>query len=85
MVLAFTTVTSVLGKSALRGMTALFIGLAIGLVGMDQISGQARYTAACPSSWMASRWCWWRWACSPWARCCTPRCTGAAGREPERR
>ena len=44
MVLAFCTVTSVLGESALRGITALALGLAIGLVGMDQISGQARYT-----------------------------------------
>jgi putative tricarboxylic transport membrane protein len=44
MVLAFCTVSAVLGKSALRGITALFIGLAVGLVGMDQISGQVRYT-----------------------------------------
>ncbi len=44
MVLAFCTVSAVLGKSALRGMTALFVGLAIGLVGLDQISGQVRYT-----------------------------------------
>lgn len=44
MVLAFCTVTSVLGESALRGIAALALGLAIGLVGMDQISGQARYT-----------------------------------------
>src|SRR5512133_2818799 len=48
MVLAFTTVSAVLGQSALRGMTALFIGLAVGLVGMDQISGQARYTMGVP-------------------------------------
>jgi len=48
MVLAFTTVSAVLGQSTLRGMTALFIGLAIGLVGMDQISGQARYTLGIP-------------------------------------
>ena len=48
MVLAFTTVSAVLGKSTLRGMTALFLGLAIGLVGMDQISGQARYTGGVP-------------------------------------
>ena len=45
MVLAFCTVSAVLGKSALRGLTALFIGLAMGLVGIDQITGQARYTA----------------------------------------
>ena len=48
MLLAFTTVSSVLGKSALRGMTALFIGIAIGLVGLDQITGQVRYTAGVP-------------------------------------
>lgn len=44
MLLAFTTVSAVLGNSTLRGMTALFIGLALGLVGMDQITGQVRYT-----------------------------------------
>jgi putative tricarboxylic transport membrane protein len=48
MVLAFTTVSAVLGASALRGLTALFIGLAVGLIGMDQISGQARYTGGVP-------------------------------------
>jgi putative tricarboxylic transport membrane protein len=48
MVLAFTTVSAVLGSSALRGMTSLFIGLAVGLVGLDQISGQARYTLGVP-------------------------------------
>ena len=44
MVLAFTTVSAVLGQSSLRGLTALFVGLAMGCVGMDQISGAARYT-----------------------------------------
>jgi len=48
MLLAFTTVSAVLGKSTLRGMTALFIGLAIGLVGIDQITAQVRYTAGVP-------------------------------------
>lgn len=48
MVLAFTTVSAVLGQSLLRGITALALGLAFGLVGMDQISGQARYTAGVP-------------------------------------
>jgi len=48
MILAFTTVSAVLGKSTLRGMTALFIGLAIGLVGLDQITAQVRYTAGVP-------------------------------------
>jgi len=48
MLLAFTTVSAVLGASTLRGLTALFIGLGIGLVGMDQISGQVRYTGGIP-------------------------------------
>ncbi len=48
MLLAFCTVSAVLGKSTLRGLTSLFIGLAMGLVGLDQISGQARYTAGVP-------------------------------------
>ena len=48
MVLAFTTVSAVLGKSTLRGMTALLVGLAAGCVGLDQISGQGRYTGGQP-------------------------------------
>jgi len=48
MVLAFTTVSAVLGKSTLRGIAALAVGLAMGLIGLDQISGQARYTGGVP-------------------------------------
>ena len=48
MVIAFVTVSAVLGKSVLRGMLALFLGLALGLIGIDQISGQARYTGNVP-------------------------------------
>ena len=48
MVLAFTTVSAVLGKSTLRGMVALFVGLAMGLIGIDQLTGQARYTGGVP-------------------------------------
>ena len=44
MVLAFVTVSAVLGSSMLRGLTSLALGLAIGLIGMDNISGVARYT-----------------------------------------
>src|SRR5690606_15540430 len=44
MVLAFTTVTAVLGSSLLRGLTSLFFGIGLGLVGIDLQSGQARYT-----------------------------------------
>ncbi|NRT57865.1 tripartite tricarboxylate transporter permease [Sphaerotilus uruguayifluvii] len=48
MLLAFCTVSAVLGQSTLRGLTALGLGLAMGLVGIDQISGQARYTGGVP-------------------------------------
>jgi putative tricarboxylic transport membrane protein len=48
MVLAFTTVTSVLGSSVLKGLAALFLGLALGLVGIDLQSGQARFTLGIP-------------------------------------
>jgi putative tricarboxylic transport membrane protein len=48
MLLALTTVSAVLGQSTVRGLTALFVGLAIGLIGMDQITGQARYTGGVP-------------------------------------
>jgi putative tricarboxylic transport membrane protein len=48
MVLAFVTVSAAFGDSALRGLTALFIGLALGLVGIDVQSGQARLTFGIP-------------------------------------
>ena len=48
MVLAFTTVSAVLGKSTLRGISALLLGLAVGCIGLDQISGQPRYTLGVP-------------------------------------
>jgi putative tricarboxylic transport membrane protein len=44
MLLAFTTVSAVLGSSTLRGVTSLMVGLAVGCVGMDTISGTPRYT-----------------------------------------
>ena len=48
MLLAFTTVSAVLGKSTLRGLTSLFVGIALGLVGIDQITAQVRYTGGIP-------------------------------------
>ncbi|MGA6163142.1 tripartite tricarboxylate transporter permease [Amycolatopsis magusensis] len=44
MVLAFIAVTSVLGKSRVRGFASLLIGLTIGLVGLDEMTGQSRLT-----------------------------------------
>ena len=43
MCVAFATVSCMLGSSVRRGLVALFLGLAIGLIGIDQQSGQARY------------------------------------------
>lgn len=48
MVLAFTTVSSVLGSSILRGISSLAVGLAVGLIGIDAVSGQERYTYGIP-------------------------------------
>ncbi|WP_433873648.1 tripartite tricarboxylate transporter permease [Saccharopolyspora sp. CA-218241] len=44
MVLAFIAVTSVLGKSRVRGFASLLIGLTIGLIGLDEMTGQQRLT-----------------------------------------
>jgi putative tricarboxylic transport membrane protein len=44
MVLAFATVSAAFGDSTLRGLTALFIGLTLGVVGIDLQTGQARMT-----------------------------------------
>ncbi len=48
MILAFTTVSAVLGESTLRGLASLFLGLAIGLVGIDNQTGQARFAFGVP-------------------------------------
>jgi len=48
MVLAFTTVSAVLGESRLRGAISLFVGLGLGLIGIDTQTGQARYTLGLP-------------------------------------
>ena len=48
MLLAFVAVTAVLGSSRLRGFISLAIGLTIGLVGLDSVSGQARLTFGIP-------------------------------------
>ncbi len=47
-VLAFTTITALLGRSLPRGLLSLFVGLAIGLVGIDTLSGQSRFTFGVP-------------------------------------
>jgi putative tricarboxylic transport membrane protein len=44
MVLAFVSITALLGRSLLRGMVSLFLGLFIGLIGIDNLTGQQRFT-----------------------------------------
>lgn len=47
-ILAFTAVSSVLSRSVVRGLASLGIGLVIGLIGIDQQTGQARLTLGIP-------------------------------------
>ncbi|TIU23571.1 MAG: tripartite tricarboxylate transporter permease, partial [Mesorhizobium sp.] len=44
MVLAFITVSAVLGSSSVRGLTILFVGFVIGMIGVDLQTGQPRFT-----------------------------------------
>jgi putative tricarboxylic transport membrane protein len=48
MVLAFMTVSAAFGDSTLRGLTSLFIGLTLGLIGIDLQTGQARLAFGVP-------------------------------------
>jgi len=48
MVFAFTTVAAVLGASTTRGLASLFVGLALGLVGIDSQTGQPRFAFGVP-------------------------------------
>ena len=48
MVLAFVMVTTMLGASRLKGWLSLLMGLTLGFVGIDALSGQARFTLGLP-------------------------------------
>jgi putative tricarboxylic transport membrane protein len=48
MVLALATVTAVLGNSLVRGLASLLLGLALGQVGIDLQTGQARFAMGIP-------------------------------------
>ena len=48
MVFAFTTVSAVLGASTVRGLAALFVGLFLGLIGIDSQTGQTRFAFGVP-------------------------------------
>ncbi|HKG27122.1 MAG TPA: tripartite tricarboxylate transporter permease, partial [Thermomicrobiales bacterium] len=47
-VLAFVAITAMLGVSIVRGLVSLFFGLAIGLVGIDSLTAQSRFTFGVP-------------------------------------
>ena len=47
-IVAFTTVVSLLGASIWRGLLSLFLGLALGLIGIDPLTGQARFSFGIP-------------------------------------
>src|SRR5687767_11351134 len=44
MVLAFVAVSAVLGNSVVRGLSSLALGLTLGLIGIDKVTGQQRLT-----------------------------------------
>ena len=48
MCVAFVTVSATFGDSPMRGLTSLFIGLTLGLVGIDKLTGQARLAFGVP-------------------------------------
>jgi putative tricarboxylic transport membrane protein len=48
MVVAFVSITALLGRSLLRGMISLFLGLFVGLIGIDNLTGQQRFTFGVP-------------------------------------
>jgi putative tricarboxylic transport membrane protein len=48
MCVAFVTVSATFGASPVRGLTSLFIGLLLGLMGIDLLTGQARLTFGVP-------------------------------------
>ncbi len=48
MIFSFASVTALVGKSLVRGMLSLFIGLWVGLIGVDFVSGDARFTFGIP-------------------------------------
>lgn len=48
MVLAFVTVSAAFGDSTMKGLTSLFVGLALAVIGIDGLTGQARLSFGVP-------------------------------------
>ena len=49
MLIAFVTVSATFGSSPLRGLTSLALGLWLGLIGIDQLTGQTRLAFGVPN------------------------------------
>ena len=49
MLIAFVTVSATFGNSPLRGLTSLALGLWLGLIGIDQLTGQTRLAFGVPN------------------------------------
>ena len=47
-VVAFCAISTLLGDSLVRGLFSLFLGLALGLIGIDQLTGTARFSFGIP-------------------------------------
>src|SRR5215213_9955711 len=48
MCVAFVTVSATFGDSPIRGLTSLFVGLTLGLIGIDKLTGQPRLAFGLP-------------------------------------
>jgi putative tricarboxylic transport membrane protein len=48
MILAFVTVSAAFGDSTMKGLTSLFVGLALAVIGIDGLTGQARLSFGVP-------------------------------------
>jgi putative tricarboxylic transport membrane protein len=48
MIFAFTTVSAVIGSSTVRGLTSLFLGLLLGVIGIDSQTGKSRFAFGVP-------------------------------------
>jgi putative tricarboxylic transport membrane protein len=48
MILAFVTVSAAFGDSTRKGLTSLFLGLGLGIVGIDSLTGQTRMSFGVP-------------------------------------
>src|SRR4030095_7588529 len=48
MCVAFITVSATFGDSPIRGLTSLFVGLTLGVIGIDKLTGQPRLAFGIP-------------------------------------